>query len=210
MSDEGLLLARFPVGIGVDLFTALGGLVDAALAQTGDLMLAASDAPETAAKLVLRSELTQRQVAEALREAARQVDPARTAEAAGETAAGTGDDDGVEVGHMRASDDGVAFGLGGETVDAAARELAARMVGVMIPAMDALGAGNYLAWDFRDNEQPWQRWELVIRRPDGKTPHQKQARYEQALREIADDPGEGAAGARGVARTALDEMRAPT
>lgn len=208
--SDDLTLARFPSGLTVDLFNALGSLVSAALSGAGQLMLGAGDGYDSVAKLSYRGDLSQSQVAEALRAATEQIDPNAVLERASAVAADD-DEQAVHVGPIRREDEGLSFGLSGFGTEGYARQIALNLVNAMVPVMEAGGGGNYLAFEVHEPDDRSRRWELVVRRPNGRTPHEKQARYEQALREIADaalSPA-GQYEAKAAARAALDDVGAP-
>lgn len=171
-TPQGVPIARIPTGQSVDLFTAVGHLLDAAL---GGAMLAQGNGHDVAATVIARDGQTERQAVAALR---------RAAEALGaEDLAPLVDDEpddgpGVTVGPLRHDEHGWTASLGGT-----ATELAQQVMAVLVPAFEAYpDAINYLSWD-AVYQPTGGKYSLILVRPDGLTPHEaRQQADEEAER----------------------------
>lgn len=176
------VLVQLPAGQSVDLFTAVGNLLDAALQG---VMLHPGKGGESAAEVHLPDGMDCRRAAERLRRAAATIQGT-------EYVPEPRDDeelvDPMTVNRMTADEDGgvtVRIGCPMEVAQAAAKNL----IAAFLPALDASGAVNYLSFDAVDPETH-QRYALIVCRPDGKTPHQlrKEAEAEvERLRALVDE-----------------------
>lgn len=174
-APQGVPIARIPTGQSVDLFTAVGHLLDTAL---GGAMLAQGNGHDVAATVIARDGQTERQAVTALRRAAE----ALGAEDLAPLVDGEPDEGepGVTVGPLRHDERGWTASLGGTAV-----EVARQVMAVLVPAFEEHPeAMNYLSWDATYGPTG-QRYSLILVRPDGLTPHEARQRAEQEAERLA-------------------------
>lgn len=164
------VLAQIPHGQPIDLFLAVGALIDAAI---NGAHLAQGNGTDVASTIVAHDRDT-REIVTLLRAAARRIGKRdhRTTE---DDDPGAVDD--LGVGAFRRTDTGPTVGLTGATAAESAHEMAKVFATAFIPAMDEMGAENYLSWDVLDPETGRKYW-LCAGRPGGKTPHEKRQEAE--------------------------------
>lgn len=190
MSDSRLVLAHIPRGQALDLVGAVGGLLDAAL---NGGMMATSENPYAAADIIAPEGQDVREVVALLRAASRRIGkrPHRTiAEDQPEFP-----DDGIGIGQFTKTETGVQIGLTGSTELAA--EMAKQLLAAFIPAMEEMGAENYLSWDCVD-QTTGGRYTLTVGKPGGASPHEKRLEAEAEcvrLRALLEEHGVVAGGA---------------
>lgn len=170
---QGIPIARIPSGQSVDLFTAVGNLLDSAL---GGAMLVPGNGHDVAATVITRDDQTERQAVAELRQAAKILgheapDPWPTTEPDDEPVA--------TVGQLRRDDRGWTASLGGTAVEVAQQVMAA-----LVPAFEEHpDAINYLSWD-ATHAPSGQRYSLILVRPDGLTPHEARQRAEARVEQL--------------------------
>lgn len=186
MSDNtrGVTVAQIPRGQSLSLVSAVGSLLDAAL---NGAMLASGNGSDVAGTVTARRGMTEREVTALLNAAARRIGK-------GPHQVAAEDDPGepelpLGLGHMAVGENDVHMSLTGAAVVAA--EVAKQFITMFIPAMDELGAENYLSWDATD-PATGKRYTLICLRPGGKTPHEKRLEAEAEvarLRSLLEESG---------------------
>lgn len=179
MTAPERVLVQLPVGQPIDLFAAVGSLLDAAIVG---VMMGPGMSPEVAAQVLLPEGLTPRDAAERLRQAAAQVDGTDYVPLDHDP-----DDLDLTVGQVRKHEDGgISIGIGGP-MDVAQRAAQAT-IDAFIPALDESGATNYLEFD-ATVRATGARLCLIVCRHDGKSPHklrqEAEAERDQALAQVA-------------------------
>ena len=124
---DRLVLAHIPHGQALDLVGALGGLIDAAL---NGAMMAPSDA--SAADIIARDGQDVREVVALLRAATRRI--GKRAHRTSPDDEPEFPDDGIGLGQLAKTENGVQFSLTGSTE--LAEEMAKHLLATFIPAMD--------------------------------------------------------------------------
>jgi hypothetical protein len=167
---QGVPVARIPSGQSLDLFSAVGAVLDVAL---GGAMLVPGNGGDVAATVIARDEQTEREAVAALRHAAMVLgavppNPWPSNEPdddIGETAT---------VGQLEHDDRGWTASLGGSAV-----EVAQQVMAVLVPAFEEHpDAINYLSWD-ATYKPSGQRYSLILVRPNGLTPHEARQQAEK-------------------------------
>lgn len=177
-------IAHIPARQSIDLFSAVGSLIDAAL---NGALLEPGNGRDVAGTVVAVDGQTEREVVTLLRAAARRLGkrPHRTLpEDEPEH-----HDDGMTVNQVRKTTDGVEIGFGG-SLEAAA-DMAKMLLGAFIPALAEAGAENYLSFDAVDAATGGS-YNLIVVKPDGRSPHElrKAAEAEvERLRSLLDEHG---------------------
>jgi hypothetical protein len=201
----GERLALIPHGMPVDLMTALGDLVDAALVGA---VLGPGNGRDAAATIGLPDGLDRHEAADRLRAAAAAVRAAAVCAAAvrgtgtghgacnpsspeevGDPAPATGgeagdyENDGLTVGRLGVVDGLLSMGIGG--AEAVVTDVVKWLLAVFLPALDARGANNYLEWQLRLPDGERCEWLTVaICRPGGLTPHQLRVAAEAEVQRL--------------------------
>ena len=173
---ERTVIAQIPTGQPIDLFTAVGGLLDAAL---GGALLGPGDGLAVAGTVVLRDDLSIREAIGRLRTAAGLLAEAMPqtpiTDVPDEVEAGT-------VGPITADPDGgLTFQAGG--LGELGDEMMRTLLAAVIPAMDEAGAPNYLEVPAFDPESG-KRYALIFVRPGGLTPHQLRQQAEAEVKQL--------------------------
>jgi hypothetical protein len=194
-TEPAVTLVHLPAGQPIDLFSALGDLLAAALHGA---MLAPGSHGSVNAEVRLPSGMNTREAADRLRHAAAAV---RGVEYVPQPR--PDDEPELTTGHMRLDDTGVSFGMGGprEVYEQAAINL----IDAFRPALDRDDAPNYVQFEAedprtRDGGLPTtgERYALIVCRPGGKTPHQLRREAEaeaerlraaiERVRELCENP----------------------
>lgn len=166
MTKKPMVIARIPPGQSLELFSTLcaffGSALDGCLISQGNGL-------DIAADLAMGPDTSERDVVVALRRATRKLNKGLPAAVAEDE---PGDDD-LVLNHMSATDTGVVFGIGG--AQEVACDLAAHLLQSFIPAMEQMGAENYLSWDLLDPDTQ-ERYSLIAVKPRGLTPHEARQR----------------------------------
>lgn len=180
-APQGVPIARIPSGQPLDLFSAVGNLLDAALRGA---MLTPGNGRDVAATVVARDGQSVHDVIAELRHAAGVLAAAKPASA---TAAEPGDDPEDEpdefdepttVSQLSRGETGWVASLGGGAQQAAA-EMARQMLSAFAPAFEEHGdAVNYLSWD-AVHPPTGQKYSLIVVRSNGLTPHEARQHAEQ-------------------------------
>lgn len=179
MADR-TVIARIPAGQSLELFSTLCGFFGAAL---DNCLMSAGDGYGNAAEVVSGDGVTHRDIVRALEAATRKLnDGGPVASPTHANANEDEDDSSLTLNNMRATDDGVSFGIGGAEDHAA--ELAKNVLAAFIPVFESTGAVNYLSWDAVLPETGG-RYSLIVVKPDGLTPHEARQRAEDRADRLA-------------------------
>jgi hypothetical protein len=169
-APQGIAIARIPSGQSLDLFSAVGTVLDVAL---GGAMLVPGNGGDVAATVIARDEQTEREAVAALRHAAVVLGAAPPTlwpsnepdDEIGQTAT---------VAQLQHDDGGWTASLGGSAV-----EVAQQVMAVLVPAFEEHpDAVNYLSWD-ATYKPSGQRYSLILVRPNGLTPHEARQQPEK-------------------------------
>jgi hypothetical protein len=206
---EGVIgerLVLIPHGMPLDLMTALGDLVDAAL---DGAVLGPGNGRDAAATIGLPEGMDRNEAADRLRAATAAVRAAVRVSGTGhgpqpelpEEAGGPAPATGGEARDYEAGDDGgggltlgrlgvedglLSMGIGG--AEAAVTDVVRWLLAVFLPALDAQEATNYLQWQLRvpDGEDgaagEW--FTVAVCRPGGRTPHQLRVAAETEVQRL--------------------------
>lgn len=183
-APQGVPIARIPAHQPLELFSAVGDVLDAALHGA---MLVPGNGGDVAATIVARDGQTVSQVIAELRHAASVLAAAAPASATPAEPVDDPDDpeEPTTVGQLRRDETGWTASLGGGAAQAAL-EMAQQMLAAFIPAFEeTLNAPNYLSWD-AVYQPTGQRYSLIVVRPDGLTPHEARLQAERECARLRD------------------------
>lgn len=171
-------IACIPAHQSIDLFSAVGNVLDAAL---GGANLVPGNGGDVAATIVVRDGQTERQAVAVLRQAANilavAMPKAELDDEAAEEDCGAPEEP-TTVSQLSRDETGWTGSLGGGAAQAAA-EMAQQMLAVFVPAFEEMpDAANYLSWD-AVHQPTGKRYSLIVVRPNGLTPHEARQRAEQ-------------------------------
>lgn len=174
VAPRRVAIARIPSGQSIDLFSAVGNVLDAAL---GGAMLVPGNGGDVAATIVAREDQPERQAVAVLRQAANILAVAMPKERPAEPDDADDKEAPTTVAQLSRDETGWTASVGGAAAQAAA-DMAKQMLAAFVPAFQETGAGNYLSWD-AVHEQTGERYSLIVVRPNGLTPHEARQRAEQ-------------------------------
>lgn len=176
-APQGVPIARIPAHQPLELFSAVGDVLDAAL---GGAMLVPGNGSDVAATIVARDGQTVSQVIADLRHAASVLAaavPVSTVSADVEDECDAFEEP-TTVGQLSRDETGWTASLAGGAAQAAL-EMAQQMLAVFIPAFEETKAApNYLSWD-AVYQPTGQRYSLIVVRSNGLTPHEARQHAEQ-------------------------------
>lgn len=175
MADR-TVVAQIPTGQPIDLFGAVGSLLDVAL---GGAYLAAGNGRDIAGSVVLPDDVTTRDAIGRLRAAARTLGR-RHPKVQQEDVPAEVEDPGT-VGPITEAEGGLTFRLGG-AIDQT-RELMRILLAAIIPAFEESEAPNYLEFPAVD-EATGRRYVVIVVKPGGLTPHQARQRAEAEVEQL--------------------------
>ncbi len=188
-------IARIPAGQSIELFGAVGELLDSAL---GGALLVPGNGHDVAATIITRADQTQQQAAAAIRRATKAIGKAKRKQEPVAAEPELDEEDLLTIEQMRQSVTGMDFGLGGATT--VATEMAQHLLAAFIPAFEETeGAVNYLSWDAVDLATG-HRYSIIVVRPNGLTPQEARLKADkecERLRGLLAEHGIDAEAARG-------------
>jgi hypothetical protein len=167
---ERTVVAQIPAGQTIDLFGAVGSLLDAAL---GGALLAAGNGHDIAGSVVLPDDVTTRDAIARLRAAARILSKRRP-KVRPEDMPDEVEDPGV-IGPITEEEGGLTFRVGGAVDET--REMMRILLASIVPAFEESQAPNYLEFPAVD-EATGKRYAVIVVKPGGLTPHQARQRVE--------------------------------
>lgn len=165
------VIALIPVGQSIELFTAVGGLLNAAL---GGARLAAGDGRDVMGSVVLDENITEQDAIARLRAATRALGD-QAPQVLPEDLADLDANPGTVGPITEDADGGLSLSIGG--VEQEAREVAEMLLAAFIPAFQELAAPNYLEFPAVDMTTG-QRYAVIVVKPNGLTPNQARQRAE--------------------------------
>lgn len=181
-TDTRQVLVRLPAQLPLDLVSAIGNYISAALPGA---MLGPGDGRGNAADVFAGGDLSMRETVERLRHATAAVEGVEYVPSEDDHV-----DDGLVLNRLTVDESGVVVGVGGnrEVAERAAKNLLA----AFIPYLDEQGATNYLQWDVmipqRDEHGNWvgpdQRFAFIVVRPGKKSPHELRRDAEAELEKL--------------------------
>ncbi|MFJ5984268.1 hypothetical protein [Lentzea sp. NPDC092896] len=169
-TDARVVVARIPAGQPLELTQSVIALFGTVL---DDCHIAPGNGADCAADIVGGEGLPDGDIVKRLRRATRKLGKTLPRPVPEDEADDTFAEDPLRFNAMRATETGIAFGLGGATE--AARAFAAELLAVFIPALDEAGAENYLSWD-APNTKTGETYSVIFVKPNGLTPHQARQR----------------------------------
>jgi len=176
---QEVAIARIPSGQSIDLFSAVGNVLDAAL---GGAMLVPGNGGDAAATIVAREGQSERQAVAVLRQAANILTVARPKANPAEPDNADDAETPTTVTQLSRDETGWTASVGGAAAQAA-EDMAKQLLAVFVPAFQETGAGNYLSWD-AVHEPTRERYSLIVVRPNGLTPHEARQRADQETKHL--------------------------